>query len=448
MHGYVDDMRFYNKVLSDTEARNLYNSNVLNWVETSNYDLSGVTGIATVPTKSFSFGGTATREHSSLTFAPKNTTIVPLESVPLEPVKRKLVLGPRQQVPTRLVTVGSGGNSILYSADSGSTWTKTNATLPLTSGFGAVAYGKNNVGANIWVAVGTGTAENVNSIHYSFNGTVWFTCPSTTGLYCTDVAYGFDPANKRNIWLSVGGSGATSTYSTIQYSLAGTSGWTKVSTVRSKPIYSRGMSITCGQNTKGAIWVVGAYAPSNSNTLAYSVNPTVASGWVGIPESVSIFYSTTATGACNKVAYGTDIEGNHLWIAMGNNGNSLGGNTIATSSDGIKWTGRGCEMFSKIGYGVAQGKDENNVDIWVAVGQGGNSIAYSYDGISDWVGVPNSTSVFSMYGKSVHYVGGRWYATGKGTNTMAMSEDGRNWVGLGNKNFTTHGLAICGYEFN
>jgi hypothetical protein len=105
-------------------------------------------------------------------------------------------------------------------------------------------------------------------------------------------------------------------------------------------------------------------------------------------------------------------------------------------------------MFSKIGYGVAQGKDENNVDIWVAVGQGGNSIAYSYDGITEWIGVPNSTSVFSLYGRSVTYVGGRWFATGKGINTMATSDNGRDWVGLGNKNITTHGLAICGYVQN
>ena len=76
-----------------------------------------------------------------------------------------------------------------------------------------------------------------------------------------------------------------------------------------------------------------------------------------------------------------------------------------------------------LGYGVAW-----NGTMWVAVGQGTNTIAYSSDGIT-WTGL--GTSAFSSVGHGVAWNGTRWVAVGQGTNTIAYSSDGITWTGLG-----------------
>ena len=59
-----------------------------------------------------------------------------------------------------------------------------------------------------------------------------------------------------------------------------------------------------------------------------------------------------------------------LAVAGGN-----GSNTIATSTDGIQWTGKGTDVFANTCYEITW-----NTKRWVAVGKGGNTVAYSYDG--------------------------------------------------------------------
>jgi len=70
----------------------------------------------------------------------------------------------------------------------------------------------------------------------------------------------------------------------------------------------------------------------------------------------------------------------------------------------------------------------------VAVGKGTNSIAWSEDGKS-WSPVNNSTTIFSDQGGGVAWNGSMWVAVGKGTNSIAWSEDGKNWTGLGSSIF-------------
>jgi hypothetical protein len=109
-----------------------------------------------------------------------------------------------------------------------------------------------------------------------------------------------------------------------------------------------------------------------------------------------------------------------VWVAVG-----AGTNTIATSSDGIAWTGLGTSVFDVAGRSV----DWNGVR-WVAVGEGSvNTIAYATSAASSWTGVGNS--VFSVRGVSVKWMFNRWVAGGEGTNTMASSVNGTSWTGLG-----------------
>jgi hypothetical protein len=65
------------------------------------------------------------------------------------------------------------------------------------------------------------------------------------------------------------------------------------------------------------------------------------------------------------------------------------GNTIATSSNGITWTGSGVTVFSSAGNDVTW-----NTKRWIACGSGGNTIAYSYNGTT-WYSAVNTTSLFT-----------------------------------------------------
>jgi hypothetical protein len=82
-----------------------------------------------------------------------------------------------------------------------------------------------------------------------------------------------------------------------------------------------------------------------------------------------------------------------MWVAVGS-----GTNSIAYSYDGINWTGLGFPVFTS-GIGIAW-----NGTMWVATGDGTNSTAYSYDGIN-WTGVPS----FSVCGLGVAFNNRRPY---------------------------------------
>jgi hypothetical protein len=58
----------------------------------------------------------------------------------------------------------------------------------------------------------------------------------------------------------------------------------------------------------------------------------------------------------------------NLWIAVGN-----GTNSIASSADGLTWSGLGKTTFTGAGRGIAYGKDASGNNVLVAVGQGGNT---------------------------------------------------------------------------
>ncbi len=123
-----------------------------------------------------------------------------------------------------------------------------------------------------------------------------------------------------------------------------------------------------------------------------------------------------------------------LWVAVG--GGFGTSHTIATSTDGITWTGIGTSIFSTSGRNIAW-----SGSLWVAVGEGTNTIAYSYDGVN-WTGI--GTSIFSSYGSGVAWNGSLWVAVGTGTShTIATSTDGINWTGRGKTVFSTGGFGVA-----
>jgi hypothetical protein len=136
--------------------------------------------------------------------------------------------------------------------------------------------------------------------------------------------------------------------------------------------------------------------------------------WVSFVDFFGIFF-------CKKKISQT-------WIGLGK-----GTNSIAVSSTGLTWTGRGTSIFSNNGNGVAF-----NGGRWVAVGDGTNSIATSTDNGFTWTGL--GTSIFSTLGSGVTFAQGKWVALGSGTNSFATSTDGVTWTGRGTGPFSTGGI--------
>ena len=119
-----------------------------------------------------------------------------------------------------------------------------------------------------------------------------------------------------------------------------------------------------------------------------------------------------------------------MWVAVG-----AGNNTIAYSINGQYWypSNNSTYIFSATttgGLGVAW-----NGSMWVAVGGGQNTIAYSLDGIN-WTGATNSTTIFSNSGNGIACNGSTstpmWVAVGQGINSIAYSSNGINWAGATN----------------
>jgi len=162
----------------------------------------------------------------------------------------------------------------------------------------------------------------------------------------------------------------------------------------------------------GNLWVaVGQSAGIAGNTIGYSPDGFT---WFGLGNSVFNGYG-------NSLAW----NGSY-WVAVGR-----GANTMAYSPDGIQWTGLGNSTFLVSGNGVAW-----NGTYWVAVGYSGatvnsgisigNTMAISVDGIT-WTGLGSFT--FNTYGNDIasNNTGTMWVAGGQGGNSVAWSLDGTFW---------------------
>jgi len=227
------------------------------------------------------------------------------------------------------------------------------------------------------------------------------------------------------------------------------------------------MAITCGKDTFGEdLWVAGGSGSAKLARSSDGINWTAINGvftnycyaiayqnnlWVAVggPNMTTIATSTDgiswtsrnlnpSSGTLGGVFtdYGTGIAyGNNMWVATGVR-NGSNGNTIASSPDGITWTGRSANtIFSTSAWGVAYGNG-----LWVTVGQGTFSIATSTDGIT-WTGRSSNGGVTNAKGAA--YANGLWVIVGSGTNTIATSTDGITWTGrTGTTVFSTSGQSV------
>ena len=242
--------------------------------------------------------------------------------------------------------VAGGQYGFAYSPD-GNTWTITGESIFNTSVIG-IKYAN-----GLWVATGQGTS---NTIATSTNGIAWTGRGNTIfSVNGKGITYG------NGLWVVAGYGG-----NTIATSSDNGNTWAGQNNI----FINYCIAITYGNGT----FVVSGYG---GNSIATSTD---GLSWSG-RTSTNINF-----GTASGLAYG-----NGLFVAVTNGCTS---NTIATSPDGITWTGRGNQFFNDInqygGAGIAYGKDDIGNPLWVALGYPSNTlpkttIATSSDGIT-WTG--------------------------------------------------------------
>jgi hypothetical protein len=250
-------------------------------------------------------------------------------------------------------------NTLAYSYD-GITW----------NGLGSAVFslGCNYVTWNgtVWMALGCGG----NTIATSTNGLEW------TGQG-TDI---FDICGNSVDWNGlvwvVGGMGTNNTLAVNNSATAFSGSWTLLSNT----MFDTACNSVLWMNNK---WIIGGYGYKSS--LGYNATMAYTSDIYGL---TSWTYSTTPTifgYSTNSIYWNGQIA-----VAVGTSDNNIK-NTIATSSDGITWTGLGNSTFTAAGFDIKW-----NTKRWVAAGTGGNTIAYSYDG-KTWYGSYSGNAFTSAY---------------------------------------------------
>jgi len=330
-------------------------------------------------------------------------------------------------------------NCINGLAWNGSIWVAVGGNGP---SFGPIAYPFVNNGNCIAISVSgitgwTGVATNDNLFNFgqsvTWNGTLWIATGITGNIITggNTLAYSYNGVN----WFPLGSSVFIISGNVVAWSGK-----------RANTMYipqTRTLALCNSNNNAGTI----AYAYAGTNSILYDLSNNWTWAITNRGLSTTTLFTQANAAAWNGaqwIAVGTPVSGsivgNTLAFSSIFNGNSyisnyaynLAGNVITPNSlgnAGNVWIGLGNYTFYTAGNGIGW-----NGNIWVAAGQGGNSLAYSPNGFS-WFGL--GTRVFSTSATSVTWSGTYWLATGVGGNTLAYSADGVIWVGLGRNIFTT-----------
>ncbi len=332
------------------------------------------------------------------------------------------------------VAVGQGTENTVASSYDGIVW----KGLGLGGAPQSIAYSN-----NLWVAVGSGA----NTVAYSTtNGNKWIgfgsTVFSTRGyriLYDPDAA----------LWIAIGQGGnsiATSTTpktswtghglifpsATCVYGPA-----TNYSGVQNFSGYLLGGYSTgsiLANSLDGTTWQMGTtsdLASQGFNTIAYGNGVYVAGG---TPTGSGNSFATSTDqitwtgrgGSTNMTNVNQITYGNGIFIAVGSKGTA--GSTIMKSTDGVTWTILTNVYGSYLGRCVAyyQGR-------WIVGGSAYYGINYSDDNGTTWTNSSSSYSIYSTQTNAIAYGNNILVSVGQGTvNTLAISTDfGVSWTGKG-----------------
>jgi hypothetical protein len=262
----------------------------------------------------------------------------------------------------------------------------------------------------VWLAGGNGT----NTLAYSYDGITWTLSTSGNGIfttYCLGLAWIGDK------WVGVGqvGSLPQIAYTTDP---TGATGWTAISGIS---------TLLGGTQVESICWngkILCVTCVTSTNLQAYSYD-----GINWFTNSISKVFTSSGTTAASMAWNG------RLFLAAtpGNTGNSL-----AYSYNGINWTGLGNAYITSPYCLGLNNRRLNSItfqrNLTIVGSYTTSTMAYSYNGIN-WIQGPNSP--LSTGCRYIAYNGKMWIACGNGTNTLAFSYNGLDWTGLGASLFPT-----------
>ena len=315
------------------------------------------------------------------------------------------------------VAGGDGTAHKIATSSDGVSWTGSTSGDAAFAGTGGCRAVAYNGASGLWVA--GATIGSAHNIAYSSNGVEW------TGSTSGDAAF-------------TGGSCRAVAYNGI----AGASGlWVAGGGVDSPhkiATSSDGVEWT-GRASGDAAFTGGACRAVAYNGIAGSSGLWVAGANIGSAHKIATSSNgvewTGSTsgdlaftgGSCQAVAY-NGIDGAYgLWVAGGN-----GAHYIATSSNGVEWTGSTSGDAAFTGgrcNAVAHNGIAGGSGLWVAGGNGAHKIATSRNGV-EWTGSTSGDLVFGVgtcY--AVAYGNGLWVAGNDGSYSIAYSSDGNSWTG-------------------
>ena len=287
---------------------------------------------------------------------------------------------------------------LYYSLD-GSNWSNANTAFPTVTSVSQAG--------SLWFATGPNATMNIK---YSRDGSNWQNV----------VSQGFSPITGQDIFINFAYNGSNLYVGTLQQ-VAGVNG--KIITSPDGSNWTANTS-----NTFDNPYCV-SYLPYSSNAITVPSSPF---NWIAVGKNIILsqdgLYWTTQPSPMTTI--NTVITDGYRYI--------IGGNDILSpiqySYNGVLWILTNVYSVLHIVNSIAYSSN-----LYVAVGQNPNTIAYSEDLIT-WK--PAVSGSFSVVGNGVTYGNGIWAATGEGGATILYSRDGSNWSNAVSGGITTTGVSI------
>ena len=326
---------------------------------------------------------------------------------------------------------GSSNTNIQHS-ENGKNWFTSNSNGASFDFAGnGVAYGTSDGTKELWVAIGSDSADNFDNILYSSDGKTWHQSDNTGTSFTVvgrDVTYGTSDGTCQ-LWVAVGEN--SHPLGNIMWSEDGKI-WNNSLEGASFSLVGYGVAYgTSDGEPENQLWVAtgGDTSSSDPGEILWSKD---GKTWNLSDDDFAV--------AGLDVAYGTSNGTSQLWVAVGLGDTSDLYTNIIYSENGKDWfTSEVGASFSEYGSGVAYGTSDGTCPLWVAVGQNNSDsnyghILYSEDGKTWHQSDPND--YFHGYGQNVAYrkvdTGALWVAVGTANNVFGpgqilWSNNGKTW---------------------
>jgi len=301
-----------------------------------------------------------------------------------------------------------GANSRIYTSADGSNWAFR--SIPVSTAYNVAWNG------NLFVATTSNT-----TVMTSPDAITWTNRSLNPSINNT---YGIAYSPSWGVWIMCGYNGGSgNAYGAIQYSYDGIN-WNYT-------------AMNVANNTAGLFLYDVQWNPTNNYFQIVGSNAYIYQ--ISSQSTLSNIPQTFPSGTFNNIWQTAWSPTLSLWVGVGS-----GTFSIASSPDGVNWTGRST-AFTTAGYGVAW-----NGSYFVAVGQGTNTIALSSNGTT-WTAYASNASNYTSAGYGVVWSSNlsTWVATGQaasgaggGGTGFTTSPDGVTWTQRGSAGVDNMGFTV------